>query len=109
MQSRRELLSTVAALGAAAAAPKIAFAAAPTGEAAKMYAFFDQSMARTFRRNPEVPSSLGIDKGDLAFTKSELTDFSLTALTDSKAATAHDLKTLRSIDLGAIEEVTTYE
>jgi uncharacterized protein (DUF885 family) len=98
MQSRRELLSTVAALGAAAAVPKIAFAAAPSGEAAKMNAFFDQSMARTFRRSPELPTSLGLDKGDLAWTKSELSDFSLTALADSKAAMASDLKALRSID-----------
>jgi uncharacterized protein (DUF885 family) len=98
MQSRRELLSTVAALGAAAAVPKIAFAAAPSGEAAKMNAFFDQSMARTFRRSPELPTSLGLDKGDLAWTKSELSDFSLTALADSKAAMASDLKALRNID-----------
>ena len=98
MQSRRELLATAAAFGAAAAVPKIALAAAPTSEAAKMYAFFDTSMAQTFRRSPELPTMLGLDKGDLAWTKSELSDFSLTALAENKANTARDLKALRAID-----------
>jgi len=98
MQSRRELLSTAAAFGAAAAAPKLAFAAAPTGEAAKLYAFFDKTMAQTFRRMPELPTSLGLDKGDLAWTKSELSDFSLTALAENKANNSRDLAELRSID-----------
>ncbi len=98
MHNRRQLLASAAAFGAAAAAPKLAVAAAPTGEAAKMYAFFDQAMARTFRRSPELPTSLGIDKGDLAWTKSELSDYSLTALAENKANTTRDLKDLRSLD-----------
>lgn len=98
MQSRRELLAGAAALGAAAAAPKLALAAAPTGEAAKMYAFFDQTMEQTFRRSPELPTALGLDKGALAWTKSELSDYSLTALAENKANTTRDLKALRSID-----------
>ncbi|HEY9235278.1 MAG TPA: DUF885 family protein, partial [Phenylobacterium sp.] len=73
-------------------------AATPTGEAAKMYAFFDKSIAQTFRRTPELPSSLGLDKGDLAWTKSELSDFSLTALAENKANTSRDLAELRAID-----------
>lgn len=99
MQSRRELLSTVAAFGAAAAVPKLAFAAAPaTGEAGKMYAFFDRTMAQMLRRSPEVATSLGLDKGDLAWTKAELSDSSLTALAENKANTSRDLKELRAID-----------
>ena len=62
MHSRRELLAGAAALGAAAAAPRLALAAAPSGEAAKMYAFFDKTMEETFRRSPELASSLGLDK-----------------------------------------------
>lgn len=98
MQSRRELLAGAAALGAAAVAPKLALAAAPTGEAAKMYAFFDKTMEETFRRSPELPTSLGLDKGALAWTKSELSDYSMTALAENKANTTRDLKTLRAID-----------
>lgn len=100
MHSRRELLSTAAAFGLAAAAPRMAMAAtaAPTGEAAKMYAYFDTAMAKMFRRQPEFPTLLGLDKGELAWTKSELTDFSLTAIADSKADTAADLKGLRALD-----------
>ena len=84
MHNRRQLLASAAAFGAAAAAPKLALAAAPTGEAAKMYAFFDKAMAQTFGRSPELPTALGIDKGDLAWTKSELSDYSLTALAENK-------------------------
>ena len=98
MHNRRQLLASAAAFGAAAAAPKLALAAAPTGEAAKMYAFFDKAMAQTFRRSPELPTALGIDKGDLAWTKSELSDFSLTALAENKANTTRDLQNLRSLD-----------
>ena len=100
MHSRRDLLASVAAFGAAAALPRLANAAAPapTGEAAKMYAFFDKAMAETFRRNPEVPTYLGIDKGALAWTKSELSDFSLTAMAENKANNTRQLKTLHSLD-----------
>ena len=98
MHNRRQLLASAAAFAAAAAAPKLALAAAPTGEAAKMYAFFDKAMAQTFRRSPELPTALGIDKGDLAWTKSELSDYSLTALAENKANTTRDLQTLRSLD-----------
>ncbi|MDP3854841.1 DUF885 family protein [Phenylobacterium sp.] len=98
MHSRRELLSGVAALGLAAAAPRLASAAAPTGEAAKMYAMFDKAMAEAFRRSPELPTALGIDKGTLAWTKSELSDFSLTALAENKANNTKQLKELRAID-----------
>ena len=98
MHNRRQLLASAAAFAAAAAAPKLALAAAPTGEAAKMYALFDKAMARTFRRAPELPTALGIDKGDLAWTKSQLSDYSLTALAENKANTTLDLKNLRSVD-----------
>jgi uncharacterized protein (DUF885 family) len=100
MQNRRELFTTAAAFGMAALAPRMAqaAAAAPTGEAAKMYAFFDRSMAESFRRTPEMPTYLGIDKGPLAWTKAELSDYSLTALAENKANTTRDLATLRTID-----------
>jgi uncharacterized protein (DUF885 family) len=101
MPNPRELLSTATAFGIAAAAPRLAFAAgapAPTGEAAKMYSFFDKAMAEAFHRSPELPTYLGIDKGDLAFTKAELSDNSLTALAENKALNAAQLAGLRKID-----------
>ena len=99
MHSRRQLLATVAAFGAASALPRLANAAtAPTGEAAKMYAMFDKAMAETYRRSPEVPTYLGVDKGPLAWTKSELSDFSLTAIAENKTNNAQQLKDLRAID-----------
>jgi len=101
MQNRRELFSTAAAFGLVALAPRMAqaaAAAAPTGEAAKMYALFDRAMDQAFRRMPELPTYLGIDKGVLAWTKSELSDYSLTALAENKANNARDLADLRAID-----------
>ena len=97
MHNRRQLLATAAAFGAATALPRIA-AAAPTGEAAKMYAMFDKSMAETFRRSPETATSLGLDNGSLAWTKSELSDFSMTALAENKVNNARDLAALRKLD-----------
>lgn len=98
MQNRRELFSTAAAFGLVALAPRAAAAAEPSGEAAKMYALFDRAMAESFRRMPELPTYLGIDKGTLAWTKSELSDYSLTALAENKAINARQLKELRAID-----------
>ena len=100
MQNRRELLTSAAAFGLAAVAPRMAqaAAAAPTGEAAKMYALFDKAMEQQFRVAPETPTYLGIAKGTLAWTKYELSDYSLTALEANKADTAKQLAELRAID-----------
>ena len=98
MFNRRDLLASAAAFGTVATLPNAASAAAPTGEAAKMYAWFDKSMAETFRRSPETATSLGIDKGALAWTKSELSDFSMAAIAENKQNNTHDLATLRAID-----------
>ena len=73
MMNRRELFASATAVAAMAALPKAAAAqgaAAPTGEAAKMYAMFDRAMAETMRRSPELPTYLGIDGGaGLAHTR----------------------------------------
>jgi uncharacterized protein (DUF885 family) len=103
MPTRRNLLSGAAAFSLAAIAPRMALAQTKaTGEAARMYALFDKAMAETFRRSPELPTYLGIDKGALAWTKSYLSDFSLTALAENKANTARDLATLRRIGRGQL-------
>ncbi|OYU69234.1 MAG: DUF885 domain-containing protein [Alphaproteobacteria bacterium PA2] len=105
MHSRRDLLLSAAALGAMTALPRIAEAATPTGEAAKMYALFDDFMDSTLRDAPTLTSSLGLDKGTLAWTKSELGDLSLTAISEGKKKTARRLAQLRTIDRAKISGV----
>ena len=103
MLSRRQLLATVAAAGAVAAAPRIVGAqeaAAPP--VARMNALFDEIMARQLRRSPETATSLGVDKGELAWTKSALSDASLVAKAENKAWTAQSLARLRAIDRSAM-------
>jgi uncharacterized protein (DUF885 family) len=105
MQSRRDLLLSAAALGAMTALPRAAQAATPTGEAAKMYALFDDAMDSTLRDAPTLTSSLGLDKGTLAWTKSKLGDLSLTSIAEGKTKTAHQLAQLRKIDRTKISGV----
>ena len=90
MLNRRHLLAGAVSATAFAAAPAAVLARtrpapAPTSdpaEAAKLNAVMDDIMQRTFRRNPETASSLGLDKGDLAWTKALFTDNSLAALAE---------------------------
>lgn len=104
MQSRRELLFSAAAAAAVAAAvsPKDVFAAvAPSSDpaqAAKATAIYDAIVARQLRRSPESATGLGIDKGDMAWTKSQLSDFSLAALKENGEYNAQELKNLRTVD-----------
>jgi len=105
MQSRRNLLASAAAFGAIIALPRAAQAATPTGEAAKMYALFDDFMDMSLRDSPVLTSSLGLDKGTLAWTKSELGDASLTAIADGKRTTSRKLAQLRAIDRSKISGV----
>ena len=97
MHTRRNLLASAAALGAMSALPRSAQAAA-TGEATRMYALFDDFMDASLRDAPLLTSSLGLDKGTLAWTKSELGDSSMTAIAESKAKTTRQLAQLRAID-----------
>ena len=94
------LFSTVAA-GFAASAPSLAFAQGPApanGEVAKMNALFDDAMAKLMRQAPELTTSLGLDKGDLAWTKGLLSDRSFEAIAAGAAQTREQLKALRAID-----------
>jgi len=93
--SRRQLLASAAAVGASAAAPR--FAAAQAAPAARLNAFFDQLMAESFRRSPEDATGLGLDKGDLAWTKYKLGDAGLEMVAQDKADTARDLAALRAL------------
>jgi uncharacterized protein (DUF885 family) len=98
--SRRQLLGSAVAAGAVAAAPRLAFAQGTPS--AQLSAFFDEVMARAFRASPTLPTSLGIDKGELAWTKSKLGDFSLISNAQSKADNARDLAQLRAIPRAAL-------
>ncbi len=101
MMNRRELFASATAVAALAALPRAASAqgaAAPTGEAARMYAMFDRSMDQSMRRSPELTTYLGIDKGALAWSKSLLSDNSATSAAEGRAQTTKDLAELRSID-----------
>lgn len=96
MISRRQLLITAAAAGAAVTAPKVA--SAQGAPSARLNAFFDELVAQQLRRSPESATSLGLDTGDLAWTKSTLSDLSLNGFADGKTFTADTLKQLHAID-----------
>jgi uncharacterized protein (DUF885 family) len=99
MLSRRQLLVSAAAAGVVAVAPR---ALAQTPASQQLNAFFDAYMGRQLRRRPETATNLGLDKGELAWTKSALSDTSLTAVADGKRRTAEELAALRAIDRTAL-------
>jgi uncharacterized protein (DUF885 family) len=99
MMNRRELFASATAVAAMAALPRMASAAAaPTGEAAQMYAMFDKAMDQAMRRSPELPTYLGIDSGALGWTKSLLSDGSATARAENQANTVAQLADLHKVD-----------
>ncbi len=103
MQNRREFLfaASASAAMAAASAPQGAFAASLTSDAAEVArqnALFELLVDRQLRRSPETATSLGVDKGDRAWTKSALSDFSLTAIRENGDLSALALADLRKID-----------
>jgi uncharacterized protein (DUF885 family) len=103
MLDRRDLLAGAAA-AACAAAPVLGVcaSAAPAvsdpGEAGRLNALMDEITQDYLRREPELATSLGLDVGDLAWTKSLLSDSSLEAIADGKAINADHLGRLRAID-----------
>jgi uncharacterized protein (DUF885 family) len=95
--NRRDLLVSAAA---AAAAPflNLQAQASQSKDATTMNALFDTIVQERLQREPELATSLGLDKGDLAGLKSRLSDASLTGLAQEKADTARWLKALGGID-----------
>jgi len=98
MQTRRQFVSRFAVLGVIAAAPRVAWSVEANSEAAKMYTLFEQAAAQALRSQPELATSLGLDQDELAWTKSQLSDLSLTSLANEQAVNASQLKALRAID-----------
>ena len=103
MIDRRLLLGGAAAATAAAVSPSFAAGPAPApsasdpGEAAKLKALMDAFMAEDLRIEPTTATSLGLDTGELAWTKSQLGDASLAGHARAKALTASQLERLRKI------------
>ena len=114
MTNRRQLLGHAAVLTGAALMPAAGFArtrsaadaatsrASDPGEAAKLNALMDEIMQRNLRRQPETATQLGLDRGELAWTKATLTDNSLVALAQDKALNADDLKRLNQLRRAAL-------
>ncbi|WP_421737105.1 DUF885 domain-containing protein [Caulobacter sp.] len=104
MQNRRQMLLSTVAAGLAATAPSLGLArqAAASGEAAKLNALFDAFMAKQLRQSPETATGLGLDTGDLAWTKGLLSDRSFEAIGANALQTSEQLAALRGIDRRAL-------
>ena len=109
--TRRHLLAGAASAAAYASLGSGALAkpAAPLplprsdpAEAAKLNAVLEVIAQRNLRRTPEDATRLGIDVGDLAWTRTTLTDFSPAALDEDKAINAENLKRLHAINRSAL-------
>ncbi|WP_165185772.1 DUF885 domain-containing protein [Caulobacter soli] len=113
MQNRRQILLSTVAVGLAAATPGLALADVPaaSGEAAKLNALFDAIMAKQLRQSPETTTGLGMDVGDLAWTKSLLGDRSFAAIAAGVVQTKQQLADLRAIDRKALTgmDVVNYD
>ncbi|MBO9546387.1 DUF885 family protein [Caulobacter sp.] len=103
MLNRRHMMFATAAAGFAATGGVPTLAFAREGEVAKLNALFDDIMAKQLRQSPETATSLGLDSGDLAWTKDLLTDRSAAAIEAGKAQTARQLAALRGIDRRALK------
>ncbi len=104
MQNRRQMLFSTVAAGLAASTPSLALArqAAGGGEAVKLNALFDGFMAKILRQAPELSTSLGVDKDDLAWTKALLSDRSAEAIAAGALQTREQLAALRALDRKAL-------
>ena len=104
MLNRRELLIGGAAAGLAPSLPAFADQAAPArlSESAKLRALFDAFFQQHLQRSPELATSLGLDKGDLAGLKRRLCERSPAAVARNAADTERRLNELRSIDRAAL-------
>ena len=103
MLNRRHMMFATAAAGFAATGGLPTLALAREGEVAKLNALFDDIMAKQLRQSPETATGLGLDSGDLAWTKGLLSDRSAAAIKAGADQTAEQLAALRSIDRRALK------
>ena len=102
MMNRRDLLLAGAA-GGAFAAGGAALAqpmGAPPADAAtaQLYGLFDTFMQERLAANPELATSLGLDKGALAGLRFKLDDNSAAGIAADKAMTGSQLARLQGVD-----------
>ncbi len=92
------MLFATAAAGFAAAGGLPSLALAREGEVARLNTLFDEIMAVQLRVSPEMTAGLGLDTGELAWTRSQLGDRSFAAIKAAEVRTAQQLAALRGID-----------
>ena len=103
MLNRRSLLLTSAAAGAAAALPRLAFAAdAPSGDPA-LARLFDQLFQEGLRLRPEAATQIGLDKGANADLKGKLGDESAAGRAAVKAQVNDQLQRLKAVDRSKLD------
>jgi uncharacterized protein (DUF885 family) len=98
MLNRRDLLLTATAVALSPVLNLRAKRVRQPGDATAMNALFDTFVHERLQRHPELATSLGLDKGDLAPLKSRLSDESLAGVAAEKTATGERLKALKAID-----------
>jgi uncharacterized protein (DUF885 family) len=96
------MLFATAAAGFAAAGGAPSLAKSAESPVARLNALFDEIMARQLRSSPETATGLGLDTGELAWTKSQLGDRSFAAIKAAEALNARELVALRGIDRHAL-------
>jgi len=99
MLSRRDLLSSAAAL---ALVPALSRASMPD-DVAKLDALMDAIFQENLRRNPEGATQLGFDKGPNADLKSKLRDESRAGKAATKAEDTDQLRRILAIDAGKLD------
>jgi uncharacterized protein (DUF885 family) len=105
---RRQFLaattSTLVSAFVAASLRQAALATAPaaTDTTTRLNALFDVFMDERFAKDPELVTSLGLDKGQYAWAKSRLTENSLERARDFKQENASRLKRLRAFGRGQL-------
>ena len=104
MLDRRQFLSTSAAAGVlplVGAATQSRAQGASAG-AAQMNTLFDSFVQQDLRRFPEGATQLGLDKGNMAWTKGALSEVSIPASEDAIAINRARLEALHAIDRAAL-------
>ncbi len=107
MTDRRRLLGAALAASGALAAPRAFGAAAPAAaprskEGGALFALFDGFVQEGLRASPESATSLGLDRGELAWTKAALSGQSISDNDLQRARSVRQLEELRRIPRAAL-------
>jgi len=104
MLTRRDFLIEGSLAGLASTLPAQAAPAeiAQNADSVKLHALFDSFFQQSLQREPDLATSLGLDKGDLADLKRRLGERSSAAVARNASETAQQLAQLRNIDRAAL-------